>query len=620
MAKNEKRRIPSAAELPQKPKGKGAEPAPSSGNPIADFFASKAVRETIESVAIAFVLAFLFRTFEAEAFVIPTGSMAPTLMGQHKDQECPACGKRYSTGSSEGNVGFYGPVVGTTCPDCRYVNRFPPNDPQYPTYTGDRILVSKFIYDLQEPERWDVVVFKFPHNAKQNYIKRLVGKPHETIRLRHGDVWTRDDLPAAPPADFHIARKPPDKITAMLQDVYDSHHLPEVLVEAGWPERWQNAGNESASSVAAENVWQPTGEVVERGESRVVERGYKLAQPTPGVPVWLRYHHVPPSVGDWEAIAAGKQATLPSDQLITDFYAYNASMQSSGNWRNADYQLNDSPLGLHWVGDLALEADVDVQGSTGTLLLDLVEAGRRHQCAINVADGTATLSITSVDGSPGQFADDHGEHASETVRGETSVRGPGRFHLRLANVDNQLTLWVDGRVVKFDGPTTYPTPQVEIPQWSDTDPGDLAPAGIGSDGVALDVKQLQVKRDIYYIAVNYDKAKEFGLQDYDLRKPLFEIREVLEHPRGVYQQDPERFHRLFVSRRTVDFPLGADQFFPMGDNSPQSQDARMWDNAEGHYVDRRYLLGKALFIYWPHATKLGPIPFIPNFEQMEFVR
>ena len=51
-----------------------------------------AIRETIESVVIAFVLAFLFRTFEAEAFVIPTGSMAPTLMGRHKDLVCPKCG------------------------------------------------------------------------------------------------------------------------------------------------------------------------------------------------------------------------------------------------------------------------------------------------------------------------------------------------------------------------------------------------------------------------------------------------------------------------------------------------------------------------------------------------
>src|SRR5512147_697097 len=58
-------------------------------------------RETVESIAIAFVLAFLFRTFEAEAFVIPTGSMAPTLMGRHKDLECPKCHYNFQVSASE---------------------------------------------------------------------------------------------------------------------------------------------------------------------------------------------------------------------------------------------------------------------------------------------------------------------------------------------------------------------------------------------------------------------------------------------------------------------------------------------------------------------------------------
>jgi hypothetical protein len=47
------------------------------------------------SIDVALALAFLFKTFEAEAFVIPTGSMAPTLMGRHKDVACPQCGYRY---------------------------------------------------------------------------------------------------------------------------------------------------------------------------------------------------------------------------------------------------------------------------------------------------------------------------------------------------------------------------------------------------------------------------------------------------------------------------------------------------------------------------------------------
>src|SRR6516162_3969731 len=55
-------------------------------------------RETIESIVVAFVLAFLFRTFEAEAFVIPTGSMAPTLYGQHRDVYCKQCGTRFAAG------------------------------------------------------------------------------------------------------------------------------------------------------------------------------------------------------------------------------------------------------------------------------------------------------------------------------------------------------------------------------------------------------------------------------------------------------------------------------------------------------------------------------------------
>ncbi len=82
---------------------------PSKKKPVAPAKASAApaaprkdgIRETVESVVIAFVLAFLFRTFEAEAFVIPTGSMAPTLLGANKDVVCPECGVEYTVGASE---------------------------------------------------------------------------------------------------------------------------------------------------------------------------------------------------------------------------------------------------------------------------------------------------------------------------------------------------------------------------------------------------------------------------------------------------------------------------------------------------------------------------------------
>ena len=45
--------------------------------------AGTSVTDTLQSLIVAFVLAMTFRGFFVEGFVIPTGSMAPTLMGQH---------------------------------------------------------------------------------------------------------------------------------------------------------------------------------------------------------------------------------------------------------------------------------------------------------------------------------------------------------------------------------------------------------------------------------------------------------------------------------------------------------------------------------------------------------
>jgi hypothetical protein len=66
------------------------------------------VKETIESILIAFVLAFMFRAFVVEAFVIPTGSMAPTLLGAHMRFQCDNCGYpfdvNYGASSESGDV------------------------------------------------------------------------------------------------------------------------------------------------------------------------------------------------------------------------------------------------------------------------------------------------------------------------------------------------------------------------------------------------------------------------------------------------------------------------------------------------------------------------------------
>ncbi|MCD4698985.1 MAG: S26 family signal peptidase, partial [Phycisphaerae bacterium] len=95
---------------------------------------SSSIRETIESVWIAVVLAFILRAFVLEAFVIPTGSMAPRLMGQHWQFDCRACGYHYAFGlphdpkTPPANLSvplsLGGRLGAPLCPNCGYRNMF----------------------------------------------------------------------------------------------------------------------------------------------------------------------------------------------------------------------------------------------------------------------------------------------------------------------------------------------------------------------------------------------------------------------------------------------------------------------------------------------------------------
>lgn len=96
-------------------------------------------REFAEAVIIAFLMAAVFRTFVAQAFKIPSGSMEDTLA------------------------------------------------------IGDHLMVNKFIYGtklpfsdkriltLRDPRRGDVVVFKYPEDPSKDFIKRIVGIPGDTV-------------------------------------------------------------------------------------------------------------------------------------------------------------------------------------------------------------------------------------------------------------------------------------------------------------------------------------------------------------------------------------------------------------------------------------------------------
>jgi len=96
------------------------------------------IKEWVEPVIIAVILALIIRTFIVQAFKIPTGSMRPTLI------------------------------------------------------EGDRILVNKFIYKFKEPKRGDVIVFVSPEDKKKDFIKRLVGLPGEKVEIANGTILVND--------------------------------------------------------------------------------------------------------------------------------------------------------------------------------------------------------------------------------------------------------------------------------------------------------------------------------------------------------------------------------------------------------------------------------------------
>jgi signal peptidase I len=126
------------------------------------------VANTFEWVITALALAFVFRAFVMEAFRIPTGSMADTLMGAHYRLRCTSCGYKYRYGESSPRQ----PKT-SRCPSCGYHQAVENSA----LSSGDRILVLKCIYQFYEPRQWDVVVFKNPLDPSENYIKRLVGRP-----------------------------------------------------------------------------------------------------------------------------------------------------------------------------------------------------------------------------------------------------------------------------------------------------------------------------------------------------------------------------------------------------------------------------------------------------------
>ncbi len=639
-----------------------------------------AYRETVESIAVAIILALLFRGFVAEAFVIPTGSMAPALMGAHKDVFCSQCGAQHQVSSSIEDRADR-TVVGSICSNCRFVHGMDlVTGTADATFSGDRILVSKFAYALADPARWDVAVFKFPGNPKQNYIKRIVGLPDETLMVHHGDIYARSgdkaaDLGSINDRDFKIQRKPSFKLLAMSHHVFDTDHQPKALNQAGFPSPWQPWAP-GAPRPPVDSWKQSSAESGFRSEVTASKDDYK----------WLRYFHRPASQDEWDKAIAGESLSdidPYSSRPVLDFYAYNtfinvprsyvydvtpdeAKARVTGSRRMfnfiappagrfaSGYHSGDiskfsrglsvgtydtAADGVHWVGDLIVEADIETAEGCESMLFEIVESGVQYQCTIDLASGKAVLSI--VDETARTFS---GEGATPaTVSASTSVLAGERHSIRFSNADDQLVLWVDGDEIEFDGPTTFDHREFrstddDHPRYMSNHPLDAAPIGIAIRGGAATTHRLKVDRDKYYIATKESSID--GLNDYDATILMQQTRgrgSMSTLQTAIAERDKWATFPFWQARRTVTFSLGEDQFFPMGDNSPESKDARCWVDpvdpfrrqnspdpyayewADKNYVPRDLLVGKAIMVFWPHPWN-EPLPYTPNLKRIGLIR
>ncbi len=129
-----------------------------------------ALRENIEAIVVAVILALFIRTFIVQAFKIPSGSMKPTLL------------------------------------------------------IGDHILVNKFIYGvkipfwrktiipIKDPQRGDIVVFKFPEDPDKDFIKRVVGIAGDVVEVRDKKVYVNHQpLRGDPGVNLDTLNIPGDK-------------------------------------------------------------------------------------------------------------------------------------------------------------------------------------------------------------------------------------------------------------------------------------------------------------------------------------------------------------------------------------------------------------------------
>jgi signal peptidase I len=540
-------------------------------------------KDTIESILIAFILAFIFRAFVVEAYVIPTGSMAPTLYGAHMRFKCPDCGyafdagvqgRRNAAGDDLDIASDASPAIDFHCPNCGYAMA---TDRQ-PVRFGDRILVLKYLYLFQKPVPGDVVVFKSPNEDNHvpedpeygtNYIKRLIGVGPESVVILDGDVYTGPyDAETPLAADgktplFKIQRKAAHVQDALWRVIFNNDFIPHL---GGDTHTWQQPWEEEKAS----SGWTVHGAVSTSWPEGAPIRTFDFSNAKAG-----------------GAIVFNPEPN-PNTHALTDYLVYDEAEHrdiESQRWQ----QL--------FVSDLKLSADYIRKSGEGAFRLQLSK---------NTDLFTAELSRGKVRLLRGErVAPDRPAVVNEIELQSAAIpnaafSGPRR--VELINVDYRVSVRIDGKEVLATTDAQY-SPNVQA-LWAKENQADMGSADSGSFARPLvriqaqeqecRVEHVVLSRDIYYLSHRGNGA-------------------------------------FWGTTRKISH-IKDGEYFVMGDNSFISGDARYWNTpidlpregleVESGRVPERFMLGKAFFVYWPAGYRLQflPVNAVPDFGEMRFIR
>jgi signal peptidase I len=376
-----------------------ANPQPTSSDGIS-------LRRFLESAVIFFTGVILLRSIALEPFGVPTGSMAETLAGNHKECICPRCGHPVRVGSAAptGDVQAALRSCATAfCPNCYQSNL---GLDKMPDAIGDRLLVDKNIFEMRSPRRWEVAVFRCPSDLTKPYVKRVVALPNERVQILGGDIYINDEL----------ARKTLAECRSVRIDVFDNRFQP---IGGGWKDRWR---------VGAPGFSGPEKSLADADEY-LDGAALRWPKAEPGFR-WLRYRH-------W--LLDEKR-----EEPVRDLFAYNGGT------------LRHELLDVH---DFSVEFDLEIDDGTGefaigltdghddvTAYLPVVPKGKPVASNVRLIDGTGT----------------------ELANGGPNALSEGRSHrIELVFFDRRVQLNVDGHELfaPVDLPPVRDRKAVSRPVW-----------------------------------------------------------------------------------------------------------------------------------------------------------